>query len=41
MDRSITTPPRSSLYQRMIKGRWIGNGFLFAIGLFAVVGIGI
>src|SRR5512133_2876956 len=41
MAQSITTPPRSSLLQRMIKGRWIGNGFLYAIGLIAVVGIAI
>ena len=41
MERSITNPPPSSLYQRMINGRWIGTIFIFAIGLFAAVGIAI
>jgi branched-chain amino acid transport system permease protein len=40
MDRSITSSP-PSLYQRMIKGRWIGRIFIYAIGLFAAVGIAI
>jgi branched-chain amino acid transport system permease protein len=41
MERSITNPPRLSIFQRMIKGRWIGKVFLFAVGLFAVGGIAI
>ncbi len=41
MERSITNSPPPSLYQRMIKGRWIGKIFIYAIGLFAVFGIAI
>jgi branched-chain amino acid transport system permease protein len=41
MERSITNSPPLSLYQRIIKGRWIGKIFIYAIGLFAVVGIAI
>jgi len=40
MERSITNSP-PSFYQRMIKGRWIGRIFIYAIGLFAAVGIAI
>jgi branched-chain amino acid transport system permease protein len=40
MERSITNSP-PSLYQRIIKGRWIGRIFIYAIGLFAAVGIAI
>ncbi len=41
MERSITNSPPPSLYQRIIKDRWIGRIFIYAIGLFAAVGIGI
>ncbi len=39
MERTMTPPPPPSLYQRMIRERWIGRFFIYAIGLYAAVGI--